>query len=89
MVTAKEILQKQKTTYGTYDSNNITTYDTYGSDKYDEVVDQFPKLYDKTNRTLRIWHARRIGADKYYTLAKQAENGNTPIRLFTYLLKNA
>lgn len=89
MVSSKEVIQKTKTTYGSYGRTKTKTYGTYGSDKYDEVVDNFPNLYDEQNRTLRIWQARRIGTDKYYQLARQAENGKYPARLFTYLLKKA
>ena len=81
--------------YGSYGhmkiNNNIKSYGhmSYESDKYDEVVDNFKHLRDSDEyRKLHIYHARRLGVDKFYELARRAETeGKHPGKLFTALLK--
>lgn len=74
-------------------AKDLNTYDhmTYVPDKYDEVVDNFKHLRaNESFRKLHIFHARRLGVDKYCQLAKTAEKEykTTPGKYFTWLLKH-
>ncbi len=79
-----------KRTYA-YGLTKLTTYGhmTYVPNKYDEAVDRFRHLRESEDyRTLHIFHAQRIGVDKYQQLASLAEQeGKSPGRYFTWLLK--
>lgn len=81
----------------TYGNNNLSTYVPYGTSKgkyklneYDDVVDNFRHLRaDDTYRKLHIFHAKRLGIERFTILAKTAEQeGRNPARYFSWLLKN-
>lgn len=83
-----------KATYGPYEINKVNqhmSYDTYVPNEYDSTVDQFKHLRASEEfRKLHIFHARRIGVQRFIQLAKTAEQeGKSPGKYFTWLLKNA
>lgn len=95
MQSTGEILKNKKTTYVPYDhmgkqSLQHMEHMTYVYNEYDEAVDNFKHLRaGESFRKLHIYHARRLGVDKFVQLAKTAEQeGKNPARYFSWLLKN-